>query len=70
MLNTEVLKCYEDLTTLDTYVQQRKTMENKCYIYVNKITCLAIWGPGGINNQTGPILVLEIKGHVGPIHKI
>ena len=29
MLNTEVLKCHEDLITLDTYVQQGKTMDNK-----------------------------------------
>ena len=29
MLNPEVLKCHEDLITLDTYVQQGKTMDNK-----------------------------------------
>ena len=28
-LNPEVLKCHEDLITLDTYVQQGKTMDNK-----------------------------------------
>ena len=34
MLNPEVLKCHEDLITLDTYVQQGKTMDNKFYIYL------------------------------------
>ena len=29
MKNPEVLKCHEDLITLDTYVQQGKTMDNK-----------------------------------------
>ena len=56
-LNTEVLKCHEDLITLDTYVQQGKTMDNKFYIYVKTLTSLAKWGPGGggggFNNQTG-----------------
>ena len=28
-LNPEVLKCHEDLITLDTYVQQGETMDNK-----------------------------------------
>ena len=60
-LNPEVLKCHEDLITLNTYVQQRKTMDNKFYIYVKTLTSLAKWGPGGgggdFNNQTGPILV-------------
>ena len=71
MLNPEVLKCHEDLITLDTYAQQGKTMDNKFYIYVK--TYLYMWlcgGPGGgggggggrgegrgFNNQTGPILV-------------
>ena len=31
-LNPEVLKCHEDRITLDTYVQQGKTMDNKFYI--------------------------------------
>ena len=62
MLNPEVLKCHEDRITLDTYVQQGKTMENKFYIYVKTLTSLAKWGPGGggggdFNIQTGPILV-------------
>ena len=59
MLNPEVLKCHEDLITLDTYVQQGKTMDNKFYIYMyaKTLTSLAIWGPGGgggrgFNNQT------------------
>ena len=47
MLNPEVLKCHEDLITLDTYVQQGKTMDNKFYIYVKTLTSLAKWGPGG-----------------------
>ena len=47
MLNPEVLKCHEDLITLDTYVQQGKTMDNNFYIYVKTLTSLAIWGPGG-----------------------
>ena len=57
-LNPEVLKCHEDRITLDTYVQQGKTMDNKFYIYVKTLTSLAKWGGGGgFNNQTGPILV-------------
>ena len=47
MLNPEVLKCHEDRITLDTYVQQGKTMDNKFYIYVKTLTSLAKWGPGG-----------------------
>ena len=46
-LNPEVLKCHEDRITLDTYVQQGKTMHNKFYIYVKTLTSLAKWGPGG-----------------------
>ena len=68
MLNPEVLKCHEDLITLDTYAQQGKTMDNKFDIYVK--TYLYLWlygGPGGgggrgFNNQTGPILV-----HIYPL---
>ena len=37
MLNPEVLKCHEDLITLDTYVQQGKTMDNKFYIVCENI---------------------------------
>ena len=70
MLNPEVLTCHEDLITLDTYVQQGITMDNKFYIYVKTLTSLAIWRPGGggggaeggFNNQTGPILV-----HIYPL---
>ena len=48
MLNPEVVKCHEDLITLDTYVQQgKKTMDNKFYKYVKTLTSLALWGPGG-----------------------
>ena len=33
MLNPEVLKCHEDLITLETKeVQQRKTIDNKFFI--------------------------------------
>ena len=34
MLNPEILKCHEDLITLDAYVQQGKPMDNKFYIYI------------------------------------
>ena len=47
MLNPEVLTCHEDLITMDTYVQQGITMDNKFYIYVKILTSLAIWRPGG-----------------------
>ena len=43
----------------------RKNNGNKLYIYVKTLTSLAIWGPGGgggLNNQTGPILV-----HIYPL---
>ena len=48
-LNPEVLKCHEDRITLDTYVQQGKTMDNKFYIilYVKTLTSLAKWGLNG-----------------------
>ena len=46
-LNPEVLKCHEDRITLDTYVQQGKTMDNKFYIYVKTLTSLAKWGLRG-----------------------
>ena len=72
MLNPEVLNCHEDIITLDTYVQQGKTMvtmagDKKFYMYVKILTSLAIWGPRGggggcLNNQTGPILV-----HIYPL---
>ena len=35
MLNPELLKCHEYLITLDTYVQQEKTMDNKVFICEN-----------------------------------
>ena len=47
LLNPEVLKCHEDLITLDTYAQQGKTMDNKSYIYLKTLTSLPKWGPGG-----------------------
>ena len=56
MLNPRVLKCHEDLITLETYAQQGKTMDNKFYICEN-INILGYMGAGGFNNQTEPILV-------------
>ena len=35
MLNPEVLKCHEDLITLETYAQQGITMDNKFFICEN-----------------------------------
>ena len=68
MLNPEVLTCHEDLITLDTYVQQGITMDNKFYIYVKTLTYLARGrgggAEGGFNYQTGPILV-----HIYPLFK-
>ena len=62
MLNPEVLMCQEDLITLETYVQQGKTMDNKFFICEN-INIFGYLGPGGgFNNQTGPILV-----HIYPL---
>ena len=60
MLSPKVLKCHEDLITLETYVQQGKTMDNKFYICENISIIGYMGGPGGgggFNNQTGPILV-------------
>ena len=56
-LNPEVLKCHEDLITLNTYVQQGKTMDNKFYIYVKTLTSLAKWGPGGGGGERGASIV-------------
>ena len=65
MLNPEVLKCHETLITIETYVQLRKTMDNKFFIFEN-INIFGYLGPGGggggFNNQTGPILV-----HINPL---
>ena len=64
MLNPEVLKCHEDLITLDTYVQQRKTIDNKFYIYMIIYICENIYifgymgarggGGGGSIIRLGP----------------
>ena len=65
MLNPEVLKCHEDLITLETYVQQGKTMNNTFFINenINIFGYLGTGGGGGgFNNQTGPILV-----HIYPL---
>ena len=60
MLNPEELKCHEDLITLETYVQQGITMDNKFFICenINIFGYLgARGGREGFNNQTGHILV-------------
>ena len=64
MLNPEVLKCHEDHITLDTYVQQGITMDNKFFICenINIFGYLGARGGGGFNDQTGPILV-----HIYPL---
>ena len=65
MLNPKVLKCHEDLITLETYVHQGKTMDSKFYICenINIFDYMgARGGGGGFNNQTGPILV-----HIYPV---
>ena len=59
-LNPEVLKCHEDLITLDTYVQQGKTMDNKFYIYVKTLTSLAKWGPGGGGGGGGGASIIRL----------
>ena len=46
MLNPEVLKCQEDLITLETKVQQRKTIDNKFFICGN-INIFGYLGAGG-----------------------
>ena len=51
MLNPEVLRCHEDLITLETYVQQGITMDNKFVIHVceniNIFGYLGALGEGG-----------------------
>ena len=61
MLNPEVLKCHEDLITLEIYVQQGITMDNKFFICEN-INIFGYLGPGDFTNRTGPILV-----HIYPL---
>ena len=65
MLNPEVLRCHENLITLETYIQQGKQWIIS-FSYVKTLTSLAIWGPGGggrgFSNKTGPILV-----HIYPL---
>ena len=70
MLNPEVLKCHEDLITLDTYVQQGKAMDNVLQVLhicenINIFGYMGARGGGGggdFNNQTGLILV-----HIYPL---
>ena len=47
-VNQEVLKCHEDLITLETYVQQGITMDNKFFICenINIFGYLGAWGGG------------------------
>ena len=49
MLNPEVLKCHEDLLTLETYVQLGKTMDDKFFICenINIFGYLGARGGGG-----------------------
>ena len=49
MVNPEVLKCHEDLITLETYVQLGKTMDKKFFICenINIFGYLGAWGGGG-----------------------
>ena len=65
MLNPEVLKCHEDRITLDTYVQQGKTMDNKFYIYVKTLTSLAKWGPGGGGGGGGEASIYSDWAYLG-----
>ena len=61
MLNPGVLKCYADLVTLETYVQQGKTMNIKFFIYVphvNQFTSLATWGPWGGGGGVGASIII------------
>ena len=67
MLNPEVLKCHEDLITLETYKYNKEKQWIICFSYVK--TYINIFGylggaqgGGGFNNQTGPILV-----HIYPL---
>ena len=46
MLNPGVLKCHEDLITMETQVQQGKTMDSKFLICEN-INIFGYLGPGG-----------------------
>ena len=48
MLNPEVLKCHEYLITLDTFVQQGKTMDIKFYICENIFGYMGAEGGGGL----------------------
>ena len=67
MVNPEVLKCHEDLITLETYMYNKENNDKKFFICEN-ITIFgylrARLGGGGmsINNQTGRILV-----HIYPL---
>ena len=49
MLNPEVLKCHEDLVTLETYVQLGQTMDNKFFLCedINIFGYLGAHGGGG-----------------------
>ena len=49
MLNPEVLKCLEDIITLEIYVQQEITMDNKFFICenINIFGYLGARGGGG-----------------------
>ena len=78
MLIPRVSKWHVDLITLETYVQQGKTI-SKFFMYVPQCEKHNIFGylggGGGFNNQTGPILVyiyfcIYIYVHVNKILSI
>ena len=62
MLNPEVLKCHEDLITLETYVQQRKTIDNKFFICenINIFGYLEAWWGGGVLQQSDWAILVHI----------
>ena len=51
MLNPEVLKCHEDLITLETYAQLGKTMDNKFFICENINIFSYLGALGGLSSH-------------------
>ena len=47
MLKPEVLKCHEDLITLETYIYNKEKQWIISFTYVKTLTSLAIWGAMG-----------------------
>ena len=56
ILNPEVLKCHENLITMDTYVQLGKTMDDKCFIIEN-INIFGYLRPGGGGGRASIIIL-------------